>query len=372
MKQAIIKVISSWLKSYLIGRRRNDVQRHGLNTDAPAEKLTNIELKEINQYWGRILPVTRKKNCGCRFYELLKTYGAFSAQCISEDIFNSYVVRSLNMPVNVVGYEHKSMYGIIFKDINQPHTIINCIRGNLFDSNNSLITIQDARYVLKNHGAEVFVKKSTFSNQGKSVKFFSDSNDCDIDGILSEFGEDFIIQAPVRQSKITSRFSNLSLNTFRISTLFINGRCSLCTILFRCGVGENMVDNGAQGNIMVGVHEDGSFEEFGFDKWLNKYDQSSTGQKFVSNSIPQVKKLIRFAIDNHIKHLPLAGFVGWDLAFDEQDEPVLIEVNLFTPGVYMEQLATHQSLFGDRTNEVIKYVLNHRPSNLSLYTNLGY
>ena len=48
------------------------------------------------------------------------------------------------------------------------------------------------------------------------------------------------------------------------------------------------------------------------------------------------------------------NFIGWDICFNEQNEPIVIELNSSQPGVIGEQLCTGP-IFGDRTHEVLDY-----------------
>lgn len=349
--------VKSIIYKLAIERQRKVVIRCSASNGVISNPLTDVELRELKKYWGGVLPVNQSNR---RCFDLFKSYANWDARYISEDIFNAYVVRSLNMPANIIGYEHKGMYGMLFKGINQPETLIARINGAYYDCNYNLISCSESERLLHSVD-EVFSKATVFSNQGKGVGFYK-SSDLSIAQLEDRFGDDFIVQKPVKQSQITKRFSKNSLNTFRISTLLINGKCSLCTILFRCGVGESMVDNGYAGNVLVGVEEDGQFHSYGFDKWFNKHDCSDTGISFSNCKIEEVKELVRFAINNHSKYLPLCGFVGWDLAMDENDNPILIEVNLFEPGVFFEQLCVGKPLFGERTEETIAQVKAHRPN----------
>lgn len=47
-------------------------------------------------------------------------------------------------------------------------------------------------------------------------------------------------------------------------------------------------------------------------------------------------------------------FIGWDVCFNEKNEPVIIELNSSQPGVFGEQICTGP-IFGVRTQEVIDY-----------------
>lgn len=347
--------------------RRKLVYKGGLNHEVKVSKLTRDEITQVNEYWGSILTVKRKNS---RCYELLKTYAGFNPKYISEEIFNSYVVRALNMPIISNGYEHKGMYGVIFNGLNQAKTVYCRINGSYFDSDNHLIEKNNAENALHSNN-DVFVKSTIFSNQGKGVSYYLTS-ELSCSELDEKFGEDYIVQIPIVQSKRVGVFSRKSLNTFRVSTMLINGKCSLCTIMFRCGAGDSMVDNGYAGNIFVGVTQDGYFEEYGYDKWMNKHYSSDTGVVFKGHHISEVNKLVEFAIRNHQERLSLCGFVGWDLSLDENDEPLLVEVNIVSPSVYIEQLSAHRPLFGDRTDETITWVKEHGPSYLSVSTRFPY
>ena len=51
-----------------------------------------------------------------------------------------------------------------------------------------------------------------------------------------------------------------------------------------------------------------------------------------------------FAVNAHRLYLPAMGQVAWDLALDENCEPILIEVNLGWPGVIFDQMANGKPL----------------------------
>lgn len=75
--------------------------------------------------------------------------------------------------------------------------------------------------------------------------------------------------------------------------------------------------------------------------------------------LPEVKILMDFAVNAHRLYLPAMGQVAWDLALDENCEPILIEVNLGWPGVIFDQMANGKPLFGSRTEEIIEYVADN-------------
>ena len=81
----------------------------------------------------------------------------------------------------------------------------------------------------------------------------------DIRQILLSTDADIIVQEVVEQSPSTARFNPSSLNTFRITSLNINGRTSICSRTLKMGAPGNIVDNigGAGGGLMAGVSAEG-------------------------------------------------------------------------------------------------------------------
>lgn len=202
------------------------------------------------------------------------------------------------------------------------------------------------------------IKPTHDSTQGQNVKCIN-PQEVDLEKMLNDYGNDFIIQELVKQSEKTAAFHKDSLNTLRVSTLNINGKVSLCNILFRCGRNGNTVDNGGAGGLMCGVLPDGHFKRTAFDKYYKTYMETESGMKFGDCYISELVDIVTTVLQWHATKLPHLGFAGWDVALNEKNKPVMIEVNLRWPGIQFEQLCTGTPLFGDRTIEVIDYVKGH-------------
>lgn len=251
-----------------------------------------------------------------------------------------------------------------------PKTLVVCINGVLFDEDMHIVSVLDAVAIVK-ETEKAIVKPTSFSGCGSGIEIIATEKATAnvLTGYISTYKGSFIIQKLVKQSAQMSKLSRNSLNTFRVSTLFINGRFSVCSVTCRCGMGDSYLDNVAAGNVMVGVHLDGRFTKYAYDSHYGKHTTSDTGVVFEDFKIDAINKILSFVEENHQKMLPHCGFVGWDIALDENDEPVMIEVNLYGAGIHFEQLAVEAPLYGDRTDEVIEYVNNHKPSAQSILTN---
>lgn len=334
--------------------------------------LSQEERKLARYLWGGV----KLKNVNLKLYDkgyrIYKTLEGFDEKYCPNTIFEPYIVRALNLPVHVLALEHKAFLDVVFNGIKQPKTVLKKINGVFFDKDKNIISLKDAFSIISTHDT-VCIKPTAFSAAGNGVKKL----DCKgltiskFEEISKAYGENLIIQEIVKQSPKTAALSSSSLNTFRVSSLFINGKCSVCTIMGRIGRGDSFVDNGAKGNYMVGVDPEGQFRDKAYDWSYQTYKSTDNGIKFSEVKIEEIKDLIKKVEHYHPQYLPNCGFCGWDFALDENNEWNLIEVNLYAPGIEFEQICPGRSLFGERTKEVIDYVNTHQPSLLAITTSLG-
>ena len=302
-------------------------------------------------------------------YKVFKELVGFDAKYVPDDIQIPYVIKALNPPAHILALEHKGLYHLVFKGMRLPKVLVVCINGVLFDAAMNVLSEYDAVKMLKS--TRCILKPTSFSGCGDGIKILTadDISEGQIREYKVSYKGNFIVQELVRQSPSMSKLSKNSLNTFRVSTLFINGRFSVCSVTCRCGMGDSYLDNVAAGNVMVGVQMDGQFMKYAYDSKYGRHTKTDTGVIFSEFKIDAIDKILKFVEEHHQKNLPHCGFVGWDIALDENDDPVMIEVNLYGAGIHFEQLAVEAPLYGDRTNEVIEYVNNHKPSIQSIMTN---
>ena len=188
--------------------------------------------------------------------------------------------------------------------------------------------------------------------KNKGVEFVSLKES--IDTILKSFDSDFIIQKIVKQSAETALFNPSSLNTMRISTLFLNGEFTICTAMIKFGQPNKIVDNIGSGGCCVGINDDGTLMNHGFNHQYDKID-SWNGIPFKGHKITNFENVIETARKAHLC-IPQCKFVGWDFAIDENGNVLLIEANLIWPGLFFAQMANGKPALRGRENEVLEYV----------------
>ena len=315
--------------------------------------LTSEEMKSVKTIWGKIISPSPK------YYQMFKTLEGFNSQFVSVDVYYPIIMRALNPLAYSKSFSHKGFYPFLYKDIPQPRFYINRVRGVYYNSELKVITRNEAIYILKQVD-EVIIKVTKNTGCGKNVSKIQPRKE-NLELLIDDFGEDYIVQEVLKQPEYTAKYNPQSLNSFRISTLNINGRCSLCSAVFRCGQNGATVDNTGSGGIMVGVGEDGRFREYGYDMKYNRHYKSSNGIEFKDGYIPNMHKIIETVIQWHQRYLPNLGHCGWDIALNEDGNPVFIEVNLVYPGIQYEQICVGKPHFGERTDELIQFVMKNKP-----------
>jgi hypothetical protein len=171
------------------------------------------------------------------------------------------------------------------------------------------------------------------------------------------FGEsrDFVIQEIIIQHPSIAKFNATSINTLRFSTLYLNNRVTIQSIVLRIGQKGAFVDNLGSGGVGVGIQKDGSLNDFGYTYALEKMD-AYNGITFKGQVITQIPEILNTILASHIELFPLCNFIGWDVCIDKDNKPVIIEINSSQPGISGQQIH-YGPIFGDRTQEVIDYCL---------------
>lgn len=325
--------------------------------------LTKTEKLKIKALWGNIVPNIEDGYLAYRIYKQL--YG-FNENFVPVSYFYPHLMWNLNSKDVSNTMSHKGMMPIIFKDILQPAIIINCINKNIFDSNYNILTIDDAVQLIISYDDKVIIKPSTDTSSGKNVRILDTNiSSAEIKNILKLYGDNYVVQVLVEQSLVTSQLNPTSLQTMRINTLLLNGECTAIKSTMRCGGVGQIVDNLNAGGFMVGISSDGRLNRLGYS-FDGQIHNQTNGFKLHDIIIPNFKNVVNTAIKCHIKYLPNCSFVAWDFSLTKDNKPILIEANLKFPSCFGVQLCT-SPLFGERTQEVIDYVKNHKNKHRLFY-----
>lgn len=358
--KAILRLIRRYIKGYLRNKRIYSEQMrvefyNMVNVPVSMQgELSLSEKRAVEVLWGGINP-----RLSFAEYGVFKELCGFDPRYMSHQTYLPLVARTLNNYRYTKLFEHKSLLGYLVNgSLKFPRCIIRCVDQEYYNEQMNQLMFKDVVSLCIRENV-LIVKDSVDSAGGKSVEKLELSNLSEKDKkaqvirVLNERNRDFVIQECVRQHYSTAIFNESSINTFRITSLYLNGVFSILSIIFRFGKNGMNVDNWGSGGILIGVSSDGNLQDFGYDIQLNKYYEYN-GIVFKNRVIEQIPSLLKQIERTHTSCFSLCKFIGWDVCFNEKNEPVIIELNSSQPGVFGEQICTGP-IFGERTQEVIDY-----------------
>lgn len=314
--------------------------------------LSNSELINIHNRWGRY---PTKAEPFHQFYKAAT--GRFDADNIPDDIHIQYIDRFYNNWPLALAIDNKTTYDIWFGDIPQPKLVVSRRNGFWYDAGRSLISETEAMqriFASKN----VFVKQAVDSYGGKGVTHIADGNRDrnKVIATLEGIKTDLVVQQGVLQSPILSQINPSSVNTLRLVTwLRKDGSVVNLSNILRMGIGDAKVDNASSGGITVGVNEDGTLKSVAYKNTGVRYDgHPTTHVKFNDFRIPSFQRAKEMVM-RKAAQMPDFRLISWDVAFDQEDNPILIEANLRDGELDFHQL-NNGPLFGDYTQEMLDEV----------------
>lgn len=321
-------------------------------------EMSKDSFKEVSSFWNKYLPIPVPKS----FYSFVKYVNPTQQwdgemyplyQYVPGCVFLIKMLRKLNPIEYATTLSNKGLYGTYFHEFNRPYEFLRVCNGWMWDNDSRKCTIESAISEILNYGGPIVIKQSVDSSGGYGVKMLRTYTKSELLGGIASMGKNFVIQKVVKQSLQTSVLNPSSLNTFRIMTLSLNNRVSVIGRSIRCGGKGSNVDNVSSGGIMFGVDKSGMLVD-GFNYKEIHIKESPEGLNIENYKIRSYEMIDDFAIRLH-ETIPFCAFAAWDIALDDTDSPVLLEVNLVKPGSQGIQFVAGP-MFKDRFDEVVQYV----------------
>ena len=357
-KIGLTKIIKrQLLQRKIISERRNEENMvvGNLSTDK-FEPLTRKEQEQVKELWGTIQNISY---ISYKEFEMFKRIRGFDARFLTHSIYLPIIARLLNDFKYTKIFEDKGLCGSIkTSNIKFPKCFVRRIGVDCYDDNMRQLSIDQAIEKCIEQ-EKLFIKPSHETSGGKGAKLLNltsltyEERKSSIQKEFLERKDDYVVQQCIQQHPVMAQFNPTSVNTFRITTLMLNGVYSLCSIILRCGkVGSN-VDNWGAGGLIVHVFPDGKVDDVAYDILLNEY--TLNGDCVFGNCfIPQLPDILKKIEKCHQEDFAICKFIGWDITINQDGTPIIIELNSSQPGVIGEQLISGP-IFGDRTREVIDY-----------------
>lgn len=317
-------------------RWRREDQRQMARVDLP--DLSDTEISELKKTWP-FLKFQRDDLYWARLYK--KEYG-FNPFFISS-VNQCYQLRAKLNPYNqVCSLENKALVDTYLPGIPFPEVFVRCINGCLFDKEMHALTFDEATSLLEAK-KQFVIKPALGSMCGRGVRRIDLSSEHALDdnwfrALFAGASDSFIAQEVLSQHPDIARLNPSSLNCCRITSVWVNGIYRY-GIMLKVGKKGSQIDNWNSG-YLVGIQEDGTLKEKGWDDQLQPVYESDSGIRFEEVRYPCLD-LLRACIESyHKRYFPQCGIVGWDVVIDAEQRPRVVEANLSIPGIPAEQLCS--------------------------------
>lgn len=314
------------------------------------KQLTKEQEDEIYKYWSKY---TDDFDIAYHRYYIDKT-GIFDVRFIPDDLFAGYIDGYLNNRSIEPGIADKNYFDIYLRGFKMPKTYIRLINGIYEDNDYKIISKEEALNILCRQ-RKITVKPSMASYGGKNVSFFDNATKDEINEYLNNLPcQNLIFQETIKQSEKTAKLHPESLNTIRIMTLILDNDVKILPCSFRMGIGKSKVDNASNGGIYCKINDDGTLSNVAYNTLGEKFTSHPNGGEFAQikfDFMDKVKKLVKEAA----QRFPHFRLIGWDIAIDENDEPLIIEANLTMSSLDVIETVCGP-VFGEYTEQVLHEV----------------
>lgn len=315
-------------------------------------KLTKEQKKEVQDFY---VPLIGKKiDVHCHEYFYSRT-GVFNKEYVPVNFYHCEIVPRAN--VRYVGsvLNDKNMCDMLFPGENVVHTILKNMNGYYYYEGRP-VSEEEAVSLCKNL-EEVMIKPS-LKSKGKGISLFSAKDGVTnienktIGQLFKEYEKDFLIQVWVRQHKDMAALNPSSVNTLRILSYRSGMEVLIIYCVVRIGRSGQVIDNQSAGGMSTTLTEDGKLGKYAFGGYLeDNIEKTDTGIVLDGYQVPSFDKAIAMVKRLHLQ-LPFLDIVGWDVAIQEDGEPVLIEFNV-NPGL---SESAFKSGMGKYTERIIREV----------------
>ena len=312
-------------------------------------KLTKEQEKEVQDFYQGM--IGQKIPLYSHVYFYSRT-GVFNKAYVPTNIYACEILPKANDHSLLKAYGDKNMCDLLFPGENIVHSILKNINGYYYFEGKPVS--EDEAVLLCRNLDNVIIKPSRKS-EGKGVQLFSVKDGIttlagmSIGQVFKEYKKDFLIQEWVKQHARMAALNPTSVNTMRILSYRSGMEVLIIYSVVRIGRTGSVIDNQCAGGISTTIDKEGKLGKLAFGGFSNdNVEKTDTGITLDGYQLPSYDKAIEMVKRLHLR-LPFFNLVGWDVAIQEDGNPVLIEFNT-NPGL-------SQSAFGSGMGEYTERII---------------
>jgi len=324
----------------------------------PQPGLSQGDKEEIDRYWRQF---------GIKYpdYTWFEMYygvtGIHDPRFIPDWLAWPPIYWHYNDKTCLAGWEDKNLAPHLIPDIAFPIDLVHIYRGKVYDKDWNYCAPDDIHRLSKDIFEEIqddgcIVLKATRSTQAsKGVKLLTVNSPEDIaTAISNNLGVDHVLERFLKQSSFTMQFCTSSVNIFRVVTWRHQGRIDVLKVCVRYGIEGHNTDityvNGQEILHAVGIDSEGMIN----GRFVSLDGNAPVPEHYHDPQVPNLEAVIAMAKRGHQSLYPF-DLVGWDIALDQDNNPLCVEYNLFRPGTIVYQF-TSGPLAGDLTDEFLEFL----------------
>ena len=370
MKNSVKDKIFRYMFDTLWKNRREDIERavsaiksgekRSVKSDAlkkwfiemtgQTKELTAEQLDELKSVWGDIWDTGLVDPLWVQVYS--DKTGIYSPEYVGSDI------HYYNVEWSRIDYDYlrafldKNYMDVVLPCVKHPVTLIRKIHGQYLDVDfNPMSKPQAIDKLYENLDPGIVVKISRSSSGGKGVRFLGKGSTKEDISEALDVDPDVAVQLVMRQHPEMAKMNSSSVNTIRIICIILDGESIPLSSVVRIGNSGSRVDNFSSGGVGCGVKPDGRLNDCGYTQKGERYDVHPNGFVFSEGFVPNFDKVLEAVKRCHMC-VPMFGVASWDIAIDEDGEPVLIEYNVGGAGIDIHQY-NNGPLYGKYRERII-------------------
>jgi hypothetical protein len=343
-----------------LDRYRDLFSRNNLLRDTPNPQYPQ-EVREFwEQHYGR--PVNPLWHLACA-----NVTGREDVRYVPNDTWFDEILPFFNKMSMHPAYTDKNLSSRLLGAARAPVTIVRRMHGQYYTDSYQWISREAALAAITGGSAEQIIKPSLTDN-GVGIRKLEivaggvmlDGKPVTLAALEASHGADFLVQSRLRQHPVMAAPHPDSVNTIRLVTFRWNDDIRVLMAFARFGTGGSLTDNAGTGGVCCGIDDLGQLHATAVDEHGGVLEHHpTTGYPFGTRAVvPNYERLCQQALELHrgIWHFDI---VSWDVAIDEQGEPVFVEFNVRGTS-YLYQFATGKPLFGELTEAVLERMRDSR------------
>ena len=313
-------------------------------------KLSAEQKREVQEFYKSM--IGREIDLYSHEYFYSRT-GVFSKEYVPTNLYHCEILPRANMHPYNAAYEDKNMCDVLFPKDKVAHTILKNMNGYFYLEGEPVTETEALKFC---HNIDDVVIKPSLAYSGQGVQSLvvkdgiTNIDNLTIEQLFHNYGKNWLIQKKVKQHAGMSALNPTSINTMRILSYRSGMEILIVYSVIRIGRKGQVIDNQCAGGISTTITKEGKLGKYAFGGYsTDNVEKTDTGVVLDGYKLPSYDKAVAFVKELHYQ-LPFFNLIGWDVAMQENGEPILIEWNA-RPGLSQSAFC---SGMGEYTERIIR------------------